>query len=311
MKNSSAESIVVFTDADNTLWDTNAVFAAAQLSLLARIESAIDAKTPAADRLGFVREVDQFLAEGHYANLKYPPRLLAASISLVLLGKRPSLAVREVLSGVASSVPKTVDIGAVEEAFVADLQKIPELRPGVREGLAILCNTNINVIVITEGKKARCEKLMAHYAIADYVSHLLEGRKRPALYRRALAWAGDQRSSFMIGDQLDRDIGAASETGVTTVYFPGDFRPRWMPAEGEMHGSLPKWIGEAGQLSRKAGRARTTITCRCGGGRTRFVDERPYFSFRAKVCRAVLSAAEYRPRNAPRMEKISSCDRSI
>jgi putative hydrolase of the HAD superfamily len=234
MKNSSAESIVVFTDADNTLWDTNAVFAAAQLSLLARIESAIDAKTPAADRLGFVREVDQFLAEGHYANLKYPPRLLAASISLVLLGKRPSLAVREVLSGVASSVPKTVDIGAVEEAFVADLQKIPELRPGVREGLAILCNTNINVIVITEGKKARCEKLMAHYAIADYVSHLLEGRKRPALYRRALAWAGDQRSSFMIGDQLDRDIGAASETGITTVYFPGDFRPRWMPAEGEI-----------------------------------------------------------------------------
>jgi putative hydrolase of the HAD superfamily len=234
MKNSSEESVVVFTDADNTLWDTNAVFAVAQLRLLERMESVIRIKTPISDRLSFVREVDQLLAGVHYANLKYPPRLLAASIALVLRGKRPGLAVQEVLSGVPSSVAKAIDIEGAEEAFLADLQTIPELRPGVREGMAILGNANISVIVITEGNKVNCERLMIHYAIASHVWHILEGKKRPTLYRHALAWAGDPRFSFMIGDQLDRDIGPANEVGVTTVYFPGNFCPRWAPAEGEI-----------------------------------------------------------------------------
>ncbi len=35
----------------------------------------------------------------------------------------------------------------------------------------------------------------------------------------------------MVGDQLDRDIGPAKEAGLTTIYFPGGFSPRWAPAE--------------------------------------------------------------------------------
>jgi putative hydrolase of the HAD superfamily len=33
---------------------------------------------------------------------------------------------------------------------------------------------------------------------------------------------------FMIGDQLDRDIQAASAAGFSTFYFPGGFTPYWV-----------------------------------------------------------------------------------
>ena len=38
----------------------------------------------------------------------------------------------------------------------------------------------------------------------------------------------------MIGDQLDRDIAPAKAAGLTTIFFPGGFRPKWQPAEGDV-----------------------------------------------------------------------------
>lgn len=37
----------------------------------------------------------------------------------------------------------------------------------------------------------------------------------------------------MIGDQLDRDIVPAKEAGLTTIYFPGGFQPKWQSTEYE------------------------------------------------------------------------------
>jgi putative hydrolase of the HAD superfamily len=38
----------------------------------------------------------------------------------------------------------------------------------------------------------------------------------------------------MVGDQLDRDIAPAKEAGLTTIYFPSGFKPKWMPLEAEV-----------------------------------------------------------------------------
>jgi len=39
---------------------------------------------------------------------------------------------------------------------------------------------------------------------------------------------------FMVGDQLDRDIAPAKTAGLTTIYFPGGFKPGWHSAEEEV-----------------------------------------------------------------------------
>ena len=74
----------IFIDADNTLWDTDTVFADAQLGLLGQVERASGRKAAVEDRLALIRSVDQALAERHHAGLRYPPHLLARGIELVL-----------------------------------------------------------------------------------------------------------------------------------------------------------------------------------------------------------------------------------
>jgi putative hydrolase of the HAD superfamily len=53
-----SNTAVVFVDADNTLWDTNEVFAVAQLGLLSNVEKVVGATASTDDRLGFVRQLD-------------------------------------------------------------------------------------------------------------------------------------------------------------------------------------------------------------------------------------------------------------
>jgi putative hydrolase of the HAD superfamily len=73
--------LVLFVDADNTLWDTDGIFATAQLNLLTAVETAIGFPIFVANRLAFVRQIDQALAELHHRGLRYPPRLLAAAVA--------------------------------------------------------------------------------------------------------------------------------------------------------------------------------------------------------------------------------------
>ena len=54
----------VVVDADNTLWDTNAVYANAQLALLSAVEEHVGVNA-AGDRLTYLRNIDQALAQRH------------------------------------------------------------------------------------------------------------------------------------------------------------------------------------------------------------------------------------------------------
>src|SRR4051812_6345456 len=89
----------VFVDADNTLWDTDTVFAHAQLDLLAAVEDAAGISITATDRLAFIRELDQQLAERHHQGLRYPPRLLVRATAFALMGISPPRAARNAWMG--------------------------------------------------------------------------------------------------------------------------------------------------------------------------------------------------------------------
>src|SRR5215475_8527897 len=84
---------VVFADADNTLWDTDDVYARAQVDLLKTIEFESGIKIENKDRLAFVRSLDQALAEKHRFGLRYPPRCLARALILVMTGVPEDIAI--------------------------------------------------------------------------------------------------------------------------------------------------------------------------------------------------------------------------
>jgi putative hydrolase of the HAD superfamily len=225
----------VFVDADNTLWDTDAVFAHAQLDLLAAIERATGISTVASDRLAFVREIDQHLAERHHQGLRYPPRLLARATAFALTGISASRAAKKArLGDLRSPLGEGVEVN-IEQAFFAEIGKPAALRPGVIEGLDRLLHAGLTVLIVTESAEEKVAATAERLGLNGHFSRIIEGKKRPELYLRIIRLATNgAEGGFMIGDQLDRDIAPAKEAGLTTIYFPSGFQPRWMPDEADV-----------------------------------------------------------------------------
>lgn len=221
----------VFVDADNTLWDTDAVFARAQLQLLASVEAAVGISTTSRDRLAFIRALDQQLAQIHHAGLRYPPRLLARAATLALAGFSVPRAARSAWLGELKQ-PVGADIEAsVEQSFFSAISQPPQLRPGVLDGLDRLLAAGCEVLIVTESAQARAAATAERLGLSGHFTRILEGKKRPDLYRRVLRLTKSSGRAFMVGDQLDRDIAPAKDAGLTTIYFPSGFKPKWMPDE--------------------------------------------------------------------------------
>lgn len=231
MIRSPATPATVFVDADNTLWDTDSVFADAQRNMLDRVEAATGTATDADDRLAYVRGVDQAIAELHHAGLRYPPKLLVRGLAAALAGLSPERAARAAWRGSMLTRMPDDRVGEIEQAFFADLNRTPEVRQGVREGLEALQAAKCVVLIVTEGARARVERTAKRLELYNLVARAIEGPKRPELFRRVLRRTGAPKRAFMIGDQLDRDIEPAKAAGLGTIYFPGGFRPRWTPEE--------------------------------------------------------------------------------
>lgn len=217
----------VFVDADNTLWETDSVFATAQLNLLEGVETSLDRRTSALDRLAFVRALDQRLAERHHDGLRYPPRLLARGVALALDGMSADRAAKAAWLGAASSPLSDAREAEVERRFFGDIAALPQPRPGVPEGLDALQTAGCLVLVVTEAASRKTEEIAAKLGLADHFDRVVEGHKRPALYQRIVRLVGGADRAFMVGDQLDRDIVPAKAAGLETIYYPGNFKPRW------------------------------------------------------------------------------------
>lgn len=235
MRNKPPTAATVFVDADNTLWDTDGVYAAAQLGLLDGLETAVGVKTDAADRLQFIRAFDQEIAERHHAGLRYPPKLLAHAVALGLRGDLPANAVRRVLKDVDHG--GALDDAAVDAAvtqFFSALKTLPPPRLGVAAGLKRLAAMGCLVIVVTEGAQARIASTAAALRLTPFIHRLIEAPKQTRLYQRVAKLSQAPAPMFMVGDQLQRDIAPAKAAGLETIYFPGNFAPKWEPAEAEV-----------------------------------------------------------------------------
>jgi putative hydrolase of the HAD superfamily len=227
-----AARCIVFVDADNTLWDTNRVYADAQLALLADVESACGQHAKAEDRLAWLRQIDQALAERHHAGLRYPPRLLARATALALKGEDISTAVRMAWSGGRAESQLDDNIAfQIETAFLNRLKTPPSLREGVAQGLRALHEGGCQIVVLTEGGRDKVLSLLERHGLAELVTRVIEARKEPRLFERVVTLVRHPAIAFMIGDQLDRDIAPAKAAGITTIFFPGGFEPKWQPDE--------------------------------------------------------------------------------
>ncbi len=226
---------VVFVDADNTLWDTNQIYADAQLALLTDVEHASGRHATADDRLAWLRQIDQALAERHHAGLRYPARLLAKATALALKGEDIPTATRLAWSGGRAETQLDEDAARrIESTFLQRLKTRPRLREGVAQGLRALHDAGCRIDVLTEGGRNRVQSLLEHYELAGLVTRVIEARKEQRFFERVVALTPRPAKAFMIGDQLDRDIAPAKTAGLTTIFFPGGFRPKWQPAEGDV-----------------------------------------------------------------------------
>jgi putative hydrolase of the HAD superfamily len=222
----------VFVDADNTLWDTDGVYAVAQLKLLSSVEAILGASTTAQDRLAFVRAIDQGLAERHHSGLRYPPKLLVHALALALAGDPASKAVRRALKTLDPDGGLTADAAEVALAgYFQALKAMPTLRSGVLAGLQRLKALGCLIIVVTEGSRARVSATAQALGLSFAIDRLIEAPKQIRLYQRVARLSRAPHPMFMVGDQLQRDIGPAKAAGLETIYFPGGFAPKWEPAE--------------------------------------------------------------------------------
>ncbi len=235
MPNDRPYRATVFVDADNTLWDTDRVYADAQRSMLTEVEAATQRAYRGDDRLAFVREVDQAIAERHHSGLRYPPGLLAHALALKLAGESTSAAVRRVLRETGYGEALNAEIAKqIEDRFLSALKAPPLLRAGVARALPILHRQGCLILVVTEGARDRVERTLDLYGLSTWVDRIVEAPKQTNLYQRVARLSRAPTPMFMVGDQLQRDIAPAKAAGLRTVYFPSGFRPRWEPAENSV-----------------------------------------------------------------------------
>ena len=214
--------IAWFTDADNTLWDTDTIFRSAQLGLLLDVEVMVSKKCTDIDRLAYVRRIDQGIAGKHHQGLRYPSELLAQAVAYALRNDNVNAAISHGLTG--GSILSSSDLTKIISQYKSNLESNPELRAGVHYGLSYLYEGGIPVTLVTEGQKDRISRLLVHHSLEMYVTSIVEATKTKELFSR-LSKLYPKRECWMIGDQVDRDIEPARLAGMKAIYFPGGFLP--------------------------------------------------------------------------------------
>jgi putative hydrolase of the HAD superfamily len=222
------DQAVILADADNTLWDTDAVFADAQSQLLEAIERAAGLTAPAnADkRLSWLRRYDQAIATIHHRHLRYPPSLFVRALAMGIAGATPTDAASAVVRGSAMAGLTDQDVDVIVGAFFRAVERVPGILPGVREGLETAGRERIDVWVLTEGPAERQRGRIGSHGLNGLVRGVAEVTKNKeqfARYRQRFA----PRIIYVIGDQPDRDIAPARAAGCRAVLVPSRFRPEW------------------------------------------------------------------------------------
>jgi len=226
-----SSSTVALLDADNTLWDTDAVFRSAQLGLLTLVEAKLDRHAEAHDRLAFVRAYDQALALAHHAHLRYPPQLLVRALEAGLAGQPADLVARDLVAGRMSQesrLPEDV-VQQLVASYLEVLNESPALLPKVKEAVTAAKHAGFLLYVMTEGRVERQKRLLELHGLAGAFEGVWELTKNEEQFGRLVTRFSKARV-IVVGDQPDRDIIPSKAAGCTSVFVPGRFTPSWNAA---------------------------------------------------------------------------------
>ena len=215
----------LFTDADNTLWDTNSIFVEAQLTMLSDLEAITGRQTPESqDRgLAFLRDIDQRIAASHPERLRYPPVLLAEGLVHALEGADSRQAAVHALHRNRAADRRIL---GVVERFTEHLRCVPPLRACVRKGLEAAALAAVPVTVVPEERLDRCRQLIGAHGFEPLIHDVLSIRKTVEAFRELKTSIGVTHS-LMVGDQIDRDIEPPKQAGFETFLFGSAFVPYW------------------------------------------------------------------------------------
>lgn len=224
---------IVLADADNTLWDTDLVFSNAQLELLSSVEAVTGKRFMGTNRLEFVREYDQAIAALHHLHLRYPPSMLIRA----LVAGLSSMAAVEVAESLirGRNLPYQIsllEINSIASEFSLALGKLPELLPGVRDGLQLAKDHGLVTYILTEGQADKQRKLVDFHGLGKLVQGVSEVTKNESQFCR-LRKRFSPSNIYVVGDQDDRDIIPANKARCITILIPSRFRPRWQDRESE------------------------------------------------------------------------------
>jgi beta-phosphoglucomutase-like phosphatase (HAD superfamily) len=190
--------------------------------MLKRICSELGVAPKLDNPLKFVRDIDESIATSHVAGLKYPPELLADGLikALLKITGRPEKS----LKNKQALLKKSAD------AYLNKVCEVPKLRKGVQEGLRNLRKLRARAIVCSEGVNESLLRNLNQLGVLGYVEKVVVAPKSPEVFRHLADEFNPYRKlQLCVGDQLDRDIQNAKRAGYKTVYFPGNFRPNWLP----------------------------------------------------------------------------------
>jgi len=244
-------ALILILDADNTLWDADAVFTRAQLAMIEILEQ--QGHVFPTDKLTFLRHVDRALVE-RYGTFEYDFRTL--SKALVCAVKNDQVE--------CESSPLHPDTSsATAEAFQAFRQtldaSVPELLLGAGELIAWLraerscASRRVAAILLSEGDQRRLDRIAHHYGLDDSVFdhvHFLVTKDREsfaaAISEGRLVLGDPSALAVSIGDSLKRDVAPSKAAGCITVYKPHGFHGNEQPASaGEEPAHTVRTIHEA------------------------------------------------------------------
>ena len=227
----TATALVILADADNTLWDTDAVFAKAQLVLLAQVELTVGIQLSSENRLEFVRAYDQALAARHHLHLKYPPQMLVSALAAGLRSTTPDAAATAIIGG--DTALSNLDSGAIEaaiSAYLNALRETPSMLPTVVQGIHLAQHPNVALYVMTEGRVDKQRGIVTAHGLNNDIAGVWELTKDRAQFER-LRRRFEGSTVVVIGDQPDRDIIPATQAGCLAVLVPSRFRPKWQKTD--------------------------------------------------------------------------------
>lgn len=242
-KGQNMNGILIF-DADNTIWDTDAVFRAAQIALLRRLLGGGLRDDPER-QLQLLRDVDQRLISLH-GQAEYDFKTLIAALAYhysrhCSVSEAIDAVMATGISGMSDTLTSLIE--SAHQAFKLNLNHTPSLYPDAWPVLSkirssVLPSQRIILLLLSEGNKERIERILGAHAFRERDMFdeiiLMEKNVEAMLLARTtglhlLGLEPAQESAHLVpvvlvGDSMSRDIRPANKAKFVTIYKPSAFK---------------------------------------------------------------------------------------